>query len=204
MGNTYHNITVKGPTHDEIVSYLDAQKQAAFVSPPLQDLTFVYSSDDVWTTLAEDLSRTFQCPALFTSVYDGDILQYTLYDEGHCIDEYDSAPDYFDGEDWGDEAEAEDTRPHQPEPAGGNAHLLCATFGVGQAVSQVEAILHPPVEEAIRASGIYGFEQHWALVEALGWPPLACITDYRHLERDDAVEDLEAMFAGASLVKTPR
>jgi len=206
LGNTYHNIAVKGPTQDHIVAHLDAQKQAAFVSPTLTDLTFVYGPDEEWSALAEDLSRTFQCPALFVSVYDGDVLQYILYAEGRPIDEYNSAPDYFDGEEWGGEGEAEETSSHQPEPAGGNAHLLCSTLGVGQATAQVEAILHPPDEGVIRASGMDAFGQHWALAESLGWPPQACTTDYRRLELDgdEVAEDLKAVFADAPLIETPR
>lgn len=132
MGNTYHNIIVKGPTQDHIAAYLDKQKQAAFVSPTLHDLTFVYGPDEVWSTLAENLSRAFHCPALFVSVYDSDVFEYALYDAGRRVDAYNSGPDYFDDEDWGDETE--EAAPHQPEPEGGNAHLLCTALGVEHAL----------------------------------------------------------------------
>ncbi len=206
MGETHQNTVVKGPVQDHIVAHLDVRKQAAFVSPTLADFTVVYGPDEEWSSLAEDLSRTFQCPALFASVYDGDVFHYILYAEGRPIDEYSSAPDYFDGEEWGSEGAAEEISSHQPEPAGGNAHLLCAALGVEQAATQVEAILHPPVEGAIRASGVDAFGQHWALAEALGWPPQACTLDYRRLQLDgdEVAEDLKEVFADAPLIETPR
>lgn len=206
MGNTYHNITVKGPTQIQIVTYLEAQGQAAFVSPTLADITFVYSPDASWSALAEDLSRTFHCPALFVSGYDNDVFQYTLHAAGRIIDEYDSAPDFFDNEVWwGTEEEPEGVRSHQPEPAGGDAHLLCTTLDIEHAVEQVEAILHPPVPGSIRTSGLGAFHQHWALAEVLGWPPSASVTDYARLEHstDGSMRDLEQEFGGVPLIRVP-
>ena len=119
MGNTYHNFIVKGPVQEQIATYLAAQKQAAFVSPTLRDLTFVYAPDDTWSTLAEQLSRTFACPTLFVSVYDSDIFEYDLYDAGRRVDTYNSAPDYFDEEaDDFDEEEGGEVIPFEAPVAG--------------------------------------------------------------------------------------
>jgi hypothetical protein len=203
MGNTHNNIILKGPPQVQILAYLEQQKQGAFVSPTLDGLTFVYASDDGWAALAEDLSRTCRCIALFASVYDSDVLEYTLYDQGRQIDMYNSAPYYFDGERWmGDEPDAE-AREHQPTPLGGNAHVLCTAFAVDHAIEQVEKILHPALDGPIRLAGMDAFHQHWALAEALGWPPQACVVDYEQLDGIGVDQDLVDAFGGAPPIKTP-
>ena len=135
------------------------------------------------------------------------IFQYILYVNGRAIDEYNSAPDYFYQEPWwGTDEEPKGARSHQPEPAGGDAHLLCTTLDIGHAVEQVGAILHPPVPESIRTSGLDAFRQHWALAEALDWSPSASVADYASLEHDEdeACADLEQEFGGAPLIRVPR
>lgn len=203
MANTYHNVILKGPAQDQIVAHLDGQKQAAFVSPTLDGLTFVYAPDEVWSAPAEDLSHAFHCLALFSSVYDSDVFEYILYDDGRRIDAYISAPDYGDGENWEDNRDAVEEPTPQPTPASGDARLLCASFGVESAVEQVEAILHPSDESTVRDSAMGAFYQHWALAETMGWPPDACITDYGHLESQGVDDDLAGVFTGAPFVKTP-
>jgi hypothetical protein len=201
MGNTHNNIIMVGPSQDQIVAALQAREQGAFVSPTRNGITFVWATDDGWAPLAEDLSRTCGGLALFASVYDSDIFEYALYEEGRLIDKYNSAPDYFDGEGLeGDEPHAER---YQPSPTGGNARVLCTAFAAEPATAQAQEILHPPVEGAIRLAGIDAYYQHWALAEAIGWPPNACVIDYEDLDESRAYEDLLAAFGGTPPIKTP-
>lgn len=201
MGNTYNNIILRGPSQERIVAALRERNQSAFVSPTRGGATFVWASDDGWAALAEDLSRTCGGLALFASVYDSDVFTYALYGGGELLDGYDSAPDYFDGEAWeGHEPYAER---HQADPVGGDARILCRSFGAEHAVAQVEEILRPPVAGALYRAGIDAMYQHWALAEALGWPPHACVLAYRHLDLYGADADLLAAFGGTPPIRTP-
>jgi hypothetical protein len=183
--------------HREIVA---GAKSRLGRDPSLGDLTFVYAPDESWTALAEDLSRTLHCLALFVSVYDNDIFEYALYDEGRPIDQYNSAPDYWDGEEWpGHPAEGVK---HQPEPSGGDAMLLCALFGATDKTEKVAEILHPPVAGRIRVTGLGAYKQHWEFAEALGWPPIACITAFGYLEEGEVDDDLVLAFGGVPPIRT--
>ncbi|HWE64713.1 MAG TPA: hypothetical protein VHB98_23610, partial [Chloroflexota bacterium] len=195
------NIVLKGSSQEQVVTYLEQHKQRAFVSPTRNELTFVYATDDAWNPLAEALSRTYGCAALFESVYDSDIFQYMLYEQGNLIDQYNSAPDYWDGEEWADPESDEEVQDHQPEPVGGDARVLCAAFGAEQTIEVVDAILHPPVEGSIRHAAFDAFHQHWTLAEALGWPPSASVEDFRGLE-SNGVDELVDDFGGGTVIKT--
>ncbi len=170
--NTYANVILKGPQREAIVANLTAHKQRAFISPTVNGLTFVYTPFDIWTEAAEGLSSGLQCPALFAYGYDSDVFGYTLYDGGQVQDTYVSAPeDDFTGD-----------GPELNEgPAGGNADALCRFVGADQAVAQVDVVLHPPIEGSLSHAGIDAFHQHWALAEALGLPPHACVQSYETL-----------------------
>lgn len=197
MGSTYTNTTVKGPRQNQVVAYLQEQRQTAIVTPTFDDLTFIYAPDRAWSTLAEQLSRAFHCPALFAFVYDSDIFRYTLFRGGEILDEYDSAPD--------SDATAEKGILSEAAPTGGDARVLCRAFAADQASDRVHEILHPPVLGAIRHARIYADDQHRHLAEALGWPPTACECDYRHLiAADRERRDLERALGDAPLtVVTP-
>ena len=148
----------KGPRQAAIVAHLSAHKHRAFTSPTAKGFTFVYAPFDTWTAIAEELSRTFQCPAFFAFGYDGEVFGYTLSEHSHVRDGYVSAPDY----------DATGCGPAQRAgPRGGEAAVLCAVFGRGQTVAQVEAILHPPGEGPLREAKIDAYDQHWALAQAL-------------------------------------
>lgn len=190
--NTYTNAILKGPQQEAIVAYLTEHKHPAFVSSTVNGFTFVYTPFDAWTSVAEELSRAFHCPALFAMGYDSDVFGYTLYEDGHVFDQYESAPDY----------DATGNGPEQSEgPKGGKADVLCTFFGVDHAVAQVDAILHPAVEGPILYAGILAYEQHWALAEALGLPPGACVTSYESLRVD--TNDRGYVFGGTTLIETP-
>src|SRR5205823_3754625 len=92
--NTYTNSILKGPQQEAIVAHLTEHKHRAFISPTVNGFTLVYTPFDAWTAVAEELSRTFHCPAFFTFGYDSDVFGYTLYEDGSIRDEYESAPDY--------------------------------------------------------------------------------------------------------------
>lgn len=190
--NTYANVILKGPRQAAIAAHLNAHQQRAFVGPTVDGFTFVYTPFDAWTDVAEELSRTFQCPAVFSFGYDSDVFGYTLYEDGQVRDEYVSAPDY----------DATGCGPAQSAgPRGGQADMLCTVFAAEHAVAQVAAILHPPVEGPLLRAGINAFYQHWALAEALGLPPEACVRSYESLCVDGSARDRASR--GGPLIETP-
>ncbi|BDI28531.1 hypothetical protein CCAX7_005820 [Capsulimonas corticalis] len=138
------NIAVKGPTQEEIASYLESLGEAGAVTPT-ENGTTVFSSDDCSEKnhierLARAASQRFACPALAMHNYDDAILWYQLIVNGEQADEYDSCPSYFD---FG----FQDNPPRGPE--GGNARLLCETWGA-------ESLWIPLVESILRSHNVPG------------------------------------------------
>lgn len=183
MGSFYTNITLRGPAQDSVAEYLNQQNRNAYVSPTANDCTVIYDaaceSQDtrILEDLASELSKRFGCPALAVLNHDDDILWYKLYESGQFVDEYDSAPSYFD--------------PHATEiaaPKGGDAQKLCGAFKAEGRSAEVEEIL--------RAPGIVGYlyaaERHQALAGALGIPEFSVGCGYNYIEEDELPEDLSA------------
>jgi hypothetical protein len=115
-------------------------------------------NDEIIAELASRLSGQFCCPLLAVTNHDDSILWYQLYLSGELVDEYNSAPGYFETED--EEAAA-------AGPAGGDAKKLCAAFK-SNAVGKVEKILR---KHGAAAGGyVFEVERHMDLANALGIP----------------------------------
>lgn len=109
--------------------------------------------------------------------HDDDILWYQLYERGQFVDDYDSTPGYF---------EASEPSP----PAGGDAHKLCAAFGVPDAAASVEPILRKSFFAGDDGAYVFAFERHLDLVHALGIPEFAVGTSYDYLESGEVPDGL--------------
>src|SRR5262245_35082797 len=125
MGAFFTNITLSGPSQDEVASALRAERRSAFVSRTTNGRTVVFdeASEEQGAAqgeLAARLSKRFECAALAALVHDSDFLMMDLFESGRAIDRYNSAPSYFEGD--GDPDEL---------PAGGDAAVLCRAFGGG-------------------------------------------------------------------------
>lgn len=164
----YTNVTLKGPTHAQVVSYLREHPRDAFVSPTYPgDLTVIYDAaseaqDGTGYTFVEPISRALHCLALYVTLADG-TLMYRLYKSGTVIDKYDSWPGYWE----------EDEPDH---PVGGDAILLCAEFGRPGHSMRVETILRAWANDRGEPGSFWGGDEcsrHWALMEALALPTIA-------------------------------
>jgi hypothetical protein len=165
----YTNVTLKGPTHAQVLSYLREHPREAFISPTYPgDLTVIYDAASeaqygTGYTFVEPISRALQCLALYVTLADG-TLMYRLYKSGTVIDKYDSWPGYWE----------EDEEDH---PVGGDAILLCEAFGRPDVSMRVEEILRawPHDRDVPPDSFFYGDEtsRHHDLREALGLPAIA-------------------------------
>jgi hypothetical protein len=172
MGNTYVNLTVRGPSQHAVASALSGR--TALVSPAQKGKVVVYDeqteemSDSV-EGISADLSRRFSCPVLAVSIYDDDILQYVLFERGENTDEYNSNPAYFD----------EEADPDNPVgPSGGNAAVVYRAFGI-ENDADVERVLRT----GSALSGGFTFEifRHEALCKALRLPAFAVAAGYRYI-----------------------
>lgn len=154
------------------------------MSPTAGVFTTVYDADcdlqdeKKLRALAEDLSRELGCAALAVLNHDDDILMYMLYENGALLDEYNSTPGYFSGNE-------EDSGPR-----GGNAAELCRAMGAAENAQEVERIL--------RRSGLeddeflFAVDRHEALARALGLPEFSIGVGYRYIHQGGLPENLNA------------
>lgn len=179
MGWSYSHLALFGPQQKEVIAALKERK--SILSPTINGFTLVadeefisHDESDI-TRYCTRLSQTLQCHALILSEYDDNVLSYKLIDKGRLIDEYNSEPDYFDF-----------SGTHNPPrgPEGGNAGLLCGSFGRQAAQATVHSILK---NEQLRSRAP---ERHRQLAEALGMPGFSVGFDYEALQVDELPEGL--------------
>lgn len=189
MGNFYVNYTLRGPAPQAVAAVLAGR--ASVVSPSQNGCVVVFDeesdaqNEEVIAELASRLSGRLKCPLLAVLNHDDDILMYKLFLNGDLMDEYDSTPRYFGGS---EDEEDEDESPPASEPEGGNAKLLCQSFGVN-ALKEVERILRKP---ALSENGYaFAYERHADLVAALGIASFGVGTSFSALTDGDLPEDLD-------------
>jgi len=181
MGNSYVNITVRGPGQREIVKVLVDQRRTAAVSPTVSGFTIIYDekcdSQDPHRIreLTSHLTRTLSCPALAVLNHDDDILWYQLYHNGKLVDKYNSCPDCLDAVE-------------PPGPAGGDADKLCALMG-GADVRAVESILHTASDQ--ENAYLFELDRHQDLAEAVGLPGFAVGLGYNTLLQEASFGDMD-------------
>lgn len=174
MGAFYTNLTLKGPSQEEILNSL--QERDAYVSPTVDGFTVIYDeqceeqSSKTLTDISSKLSKKLNCIVLTVLNHDDDILFYQLYDKGKLVDEYCSSPDNF-----------EDTE--EPSgPKGGNSEILTNLFGGGNK-STIEKILrsNPFIEDEYALAT----DRHADLVKDLGLPAWAVGYGYTYINEGE-------------------
>lgn len=192
MGAFLTNIVLCGPTQNEVVAELRAQKRSAFISPTIGGKTVVFDREserqgEALTDLALALSTKFRCAALAVVVHDSDILLLSLFESGRPTDDYNSAPSYFD----------EDGDPDEP-PEGGDAANLCRAMGAGNAAD---------LERILRASSTtdYVFEEERlaAIGRVLNLPPFVPMVGYNYLQEASSDPGLGDEIDLSSMIRTP-
>jgi hypothetical protein len=191
MGHFYTNVTLKGPSMEILAAYLNSIQRVAVVARTATGFTVVYDQqserqDGSAYPFLEELTQALNCLALYVTNHDDSVLYYRLYQAGAVLDNYDSSPNYFDG---------------QPvPPAGGNAEILCNAFGAPGARERVNDILRYDMladENEGKDRYVFEVDRHSDLVDALGLPGIAVGYGYRYLANDEwpkglAVEDMIA------------
>ena len=186
MGSFYTNVTLRTSDRQRVSQELAASGLSAFISRPENGALVVFERESdgedpaVVHEVAATLSSRLGCPALACLNHDDSVLVYMLFANGELVDEYMSAPDYFDEEvDGGDR--------------GGDADSLAEAFGVPQAVPRLATILSgDPGEDGLE----FETERHARIVEALGLPRSAIGTGFNYLEAGEhpagyAMDDFE-------------
>jgi len=182
MGNFYTNITVKGRSQDEVAGALAAMKRTAFVSPTVDGYTVIFDAEcedqdpQVISRLTGDLSRQLGCPAIAFLNHDDDILWYQLYANGKLVDEYNSAPDYFEpaGEPSG--------------PAGGDVAKLMEAFDAAADTKALEKVLR--TSSLDEGGFVFAYERHLALVRLLGMPAFGVACGFNYISQGELPEGL--------------
>jgi hypothetical protein len=183
MGNFYVNITTRKADPDSILEHLKSKNLPAFIIKGPDDYCTIYEErcdeQDTRhiTSLLKEISTKFNCAAIGMLNHDDDILAYELWSNGEKVDEYDSCPGYFEGDE------------SRMAPEGGNAKLLSDLMGKGNNVDAVEAAL------TNSGSGDEGFvfavERHEALAKAIGLPIHTVGYGYRYISGGEIPEGVQ-------------
>lgn len=163
MGNFYTSFTVRGADQKSVMKAMLGRKCA--VSPTVNGYTVIWDEkceiqdENLIHELGQKLSSALVAPVLAVLNHDDDILWYALYDSKGKLDEYNSAPGYFNG--------------HATPPSGGNAQLLTKMMAPEAASKSVDQVLRS-TEYA------FALERHSELLETLGMPPFAA-SGYKYI-----------------------
>ena len=175
MGNSYGNITVKGPTHEQLVEFFTEAGRAAYVSPPVGDVTVVFDESDMRPepALLARFTLKFRCPALYVAVYDDDVMLYWLCGAGRSLDEYVSRP------------EAVPKRPERSQ--GGDASKLITAFDARTDAAVVGAVLRKRTKIDEQGQGCYRMEseRHRDLARVLNLPEFAAGTGFTYIQQGE-------------------
>lgn len=180
MGNFYLNYTIR-TTDAEAVTRLLEGHDAIVASTP-NDHVVVYSNllGDVQdpTLVADELSRELETAVLVVMNHDDDILKHLLYEDGECLDDYNSIPNYWD----------ESASEYSP-PEGGDAEALCRAFG-GTDVAAVETALRRPHARGDETGDEYVFavDRHDDLAKLLNLPEWSVGVSYNDVVEEDIQE----------------
>ena len=189
MGSFYTNITLRTTDTGRVVSALRIAHRVALVSAPKQGCIVVCDEAteeqdlDVLRALTSLLSRECNCAALGVMNHDDDVLLYFLADAGTVVDEYNSAPAYFDP----------DGDPDTP-PSGGDPTIAARLFGASH--HTLARILSEPGTDD---SFVFAMDRHRALAEALGTPTFCVGAGFTYLTEGEYPEGAdESTFSPAT------
>jgi hypothetical protein len=190
MGNFYTNYTLRGPSQQSVAAALAGR--SAIVTPAQDGCVVVFDEEsdeqnqEIIAELASRLSGELRCSLLAVLNHDDDILWYQLYLSGELVDEYDSAPGYFDATD-------EDAAMAGPE--GGDAKKLCGAF-TANTIAEVESILRKASSD--EDGYTFAVERHADLAGALGIPSFGVGASFQSVSNGELPEEL----SGNDLVRT--
>jgi hypothetical protein len=181
MGNFYVNITTRKAKTDEILIYLKSKKLSAYLIEGPKDFCAIYEEvcDDQQTghisNLLKEISQGCNCAAIGMLNHDDDILAYELWLNGMKVDEYDSCPGYFSGDE------------DHFYPEGGDAKLLAELMGDGGNIEAIYKVLKAAGDEGY----VFAIERHEALVKAIGLPIHSVGYGFRYISGGEIPQEIK-------------
>lgn len=194
MGNMYTVHVTKGISRDRVVAALSGRSAGVFDAGPgwvvVCDERADSQSGEEVRRVSELLSAAGG-PCVCVMNHDDDVLVLQLAIDGAVVDEYVSAPDFFDGP-----ARA---------PTGGDAARLCTVVGAGGAstADKLELVLRTWTDweaAADAADGeegsespdyLFEIERHRDIVQLLGLPGASVGVGYRYLSAGSVTRGLD-------------
>lgn len=167
---SYANITLDGPSRDDIVAVLKSIGAVTYVSNTVRNSTVVFHEDLAGQEhLAAELSQRLVCAALVVMAYGQRVLLYQLYESGNLSDQYVSE-------------HVEELLGGTDAPSG-DPERLCDVFGKPSAVRRVTTILSRPAKDGQPYA--FAANRHGELCQALGLPLFAVQASYAAIEHGE-------------------
>jgi len=176
MGNFYANISLHTEDQDLVIKAIRERQEKAFILPPMNGWIVVFlkrieDADFIDVgSLTQELSKICHNTAIAVVNHDDDLLWLRICRSGEFMDEYNSAPGYFEGCD--------------SPPSGGDAQVLAAATGQPAAAPILKSILH-------ERSYTVQIDRHKEFAEAIGLPLPSVGFGYRYLERGELPAQVE-------------
>jgi hypothetical protein len=138
MGTTFYNFHIRTTDSDIVKQALADTKSIAWISTePENGWISVYP----YRAEAKNIAESLKLPVIYLSLYDDDIAQYELYENGELVDEFNSSPDYWVGQpdEHGDDIEPK--TPEEREKLSGQPEKLLPYCLSGVGLPDVQAVL---------------------------------------------------------------
>jgi nucleoid-associated protein EbfC len=169
MGNFYTNITLSTDKLHEVIDFLNEKKRHTYVYGKDGFVCIFPKSDPILFTLAGVLSKQFKCAAFAVMNHDDGLLLYQLFDSGKLLDDYNSCPGHFSGE--------------EGPSVGGNAEVLCVVYSIPEEVDALNDVL--------RKEFVFEINRHDALIAKLELPICTAGGGFDYLKEGDLPEELD-------------
>lgn len=185
MGNFYTNISLKGPSQNQILAVLRELGRTALVTPAVDHFTVVYDKEcenqdiDLLASLNLTLTHHLQCAGCAALNHDDDVLWLSVFENGQPAGEYDSNTRFTQRKERATDAK---------RVAANLSRIFSPQSGIA-GVTRVEQIL-------ARRRGWLGYrfeiDRHRDLLQALHLPLFALAAGYNYVTRGEFPEGLSA------------
>lgn len=139
--------------------------------------------------ICEHISARLDCPVISFLVHDSDVFRYWLYENGQCVDEYDSWPACWVHE------------PVDEESLAANVELLVRHCRSAVKLDDLQSILVQRRHADIAGGNlayVFAEKQLWALAPLLGIDTNCAATDFIDLGRDVDPAEVGAEWIGTN------
>ena len=174
MGASFTNLQIRNTSSKAILAALPKLMEGrGYVSSQKGGWVTVYSEamdeqGDETKRLAGELSKVLKTEVFGFQVFDSDIAMYWLYRNGEMLDEFNSSPDYFEGE-----------KDEEAGGSGGNPEIVLPLCVGGATREQLQEILHPADGYPVMAEDIVG-----ELAKLLGMDDTRAMLGFTYFEEE--------------------